>query len=133
MSKNPKLYSVAFKPDHFSVMVMKPTERRLLDTELLAAQIEHGGGATHTLMVDGRVLAVIGFVLKTIPGSVIVFVVPSVYVKDYPVQFFRHVKRMFRTVELIQPLHRMESMAEDTPEMDKWMLRLGFTLSLIHI
>lgn len=131
MSSKHKVYVLQFNPEHFNLIMLKPTERRLLDAELLTSRVKEAGVA-HTLMVDGRILAVLGFFLSRV-GVATVFVIPSVYVYDYPVQTVRHTLRMFREVEkLVKPLHRLESMGYDDPEIDNWMTLLGFTCEGVH-
>jgi len=122
---------IQFHPEHMRLLVMKPVEARLLDWEYLSAQIA-SAGAAHTLFIDGRVVAVYGFV-ERFPGVIVVFVVPSVYVSKYPVIVFRHTCRMLNNLEeTIRPLHRIETMAFASADIDKWMERLGFVCEGVH-
>ena len=113
-------------------MVLKPVERRLLNPANLDAQIKMCDGVAHTIMCDGRIIAIMGFIRK-MPGTIVVFVVPSVYVEQYKRQFYVHVKRSFHGLgAVVKPLHRMESMAYDSPDIDRWMTALGFTCEGTH-
>lgn len=125
-----RIYPIAFKPDHLDIIIMKEVEDRLIDRGRLAVIAECG--VTQTLMYDGRILAILGFI-ELFEGVLEVFVVPSIYVYQCPVQFVRFMKRTLKSLMADRkPLHRIETKALAAPDIDKWMLALGFAMEGTH-
>ena len=113
---------VQFEPAHLDVIEMRDIEREELDNPRIES-LATNSGVCHTHMIQGRILCIAGYV-EIWAGVREVYVIPSVYVKRYPVAFQRAVKETLFAWE--KDIHRMQTASLDNVETARWMQSLGF-------
>jgi hypothetical protein len=81
------------------------------------------GDEARTYIVDDRIIFSCG--IKVVREGVgHCWVVPSIYVDDYAISFYREVKELLETYSLTMRLHRIQTTIQDP--FVKWIEGLGF-------
>lgn len=79
-----------------------------------------------TILHDGRILAVMGY-YELWPGVCELFVLPSKYLPEYPIQFARCVRRTLNS-GIFKEYHRVQIHALDDDLHNRWLSFLKFSL-----
>lgn len=117
--------TVPFEPTHLEVMAMRAFELKHLNREQLFA-IQERGKMTTLIDDAGRIIMIVGYYF-IFTKVIEVFVIPSIYMPEYPITVIREVRRFIKVL-LAKPVHRVQTLAAADDQTDKWMERLGFTL-----
>lgn len=120
--------SVKFQADHIDLMSLRPEELAGHTPEVAKIRIsEWAAQSTQALtyMYDGRVIAIMGFILLW-DGVIQGWVVPSTYVYSVPVGFAKTVRRFIESIAETFKCHRFQSGSYDDEFHDRWMTWLGF-------
>jgi hypothetical protein len=114
---------IPFKKEHLEVMTLRPHEERLLrDSKTLGSLVN---SYAVTGILDGRVVCC-GGILPFGGGNAEIWLIPSVYLKDYTLSFCRELKDwLFQAREDVD-LKRLQSTCLDDELHSKWMTFLGF-------
>lgn len=131
MNKPNKIEPIPFQLAHLDFLLLREHERELIDNEKFVGMAEVGN--CWTVKLDGRMLAVIGF-LKIWDGVLEVFVVPGIYIKRYPKTFLKGISEWLESMwEVRTDVHRIETKSLADDRTDKWMRKLGFTCEGTHL
>lgn len=78
-----------------------------------------------TIVRGSTIIAIMGF-YELWPGTIEVWVLPSIHIPEYAKSYLRHVKRYINNIKKTFKPHRMQTMAINDELHDKWMGFLGF-------
>lgn len=118
-----------FHPDHLNFLKLRLGYENLLALEATQRALNNipdapQGGAL-SLAVDEKLIACFGFFL-VLPGIAQVWLLPSIYLDEYPVTFVRVVKRYIEQTADIFGWHRVQTITEVNDQHRRWMKVLGF-------
>jgi hypothetical protein len=114
-------FVIPFQPIHLKLLELRQTEHDDIGTELLEAIVSMS--SCWTFIVDDRIVLIYGFYIL-FDGVINVFIVPSVYLKNYPKTIVKRAREVLN--DFPECIHRIQSVSPATPEADRWMLALGF-------
>lgn len=84
-----------------------------------------GLGQCGSQCLDGRILYVSAH-FSVAPGVTEVFLLPSTYVPQHKLAFYRHVKWWLQFLLNEGDTRRLQTWGDDSWESDRWLLKLGF-------
>ncbi len=120
---------IEFHPKHLELMDIRADEMmgtfKLKDAYDRIEHVWKGSLAAGTFMLDGRVLFCAGF-HQLWPGSLEIWMIPSVHVKKAPVAFGRTVRRFFDNIVVDFKAHRIQTTSYDDAFHTRWMQWMGF-------
>ena len=121
--------TLQFHPKHFECMDIRKQEKDSLFTlpDIYERFEDHVKTSVQsaTFIIDGRVLFCAGFV-RVWDGVGDFWMVPSTYCKQYPLAFYRIVRRYLKVIPQTFKLHRIQTTSYDDQFHEKWMSKLGF-------
>lgn len=112
---------IPFKIEHLEVMDIRPREEELLKDESIKAKVLSSYAVTG--FEDGRVVACGGIVPQT--GNI--WLIPSIYVKDYTVEFCRELRNWLFQAREDLGLKTLHTICLNDELHNNWMKFLGFT------
>lgn len=120
---------VAFNTKHLDLLEAREIEGlgflKLPDAPARMERMAKDSEQSGTFIYDGRILFCAGYFFLW-PGVIEVWMIPSIYVKDYPVVFYRTVTRYLKRLETDLKCHRVQTTSYADEFHAKWMDRLGF-------
>lgn len=115
---------ITFKKEHIDCIVMREHEK-LLGITLEELRVLEETSVAITGMYDGRVIACGGVMVNRF-GSGDIWLIPSIYCKDYNLIFLKNVKKWLIQVQKDLNLSRLQTHTINDDLHDKWMIFLGF-------
>lgn len=115
---------IPFKKEHLECMEVREHERQILGNSEHLSLLEEASIAC-TGIIDGRVICC-GGVHPFLNGNAEIWLIPSVYVKDYIVKFARELRKWLFGVRENLALQRMQTACIDDELHNNWMAFLGF-------
>lgn len=119
---------IPFDVEHLACMDLRDVELRnffQLDDAIPRLDSMKEIGAAWTMIHDGRVLCC-GGVVPMMPGTATAWIVPSIWVNDYPRVFAKVVRERLDQLMEDMNLHRMETVCLQDELHTRWMGWLGF-------
>lgn len=120
---------IPFKLAHIECMDIREYETltvlNLANWELALRQFE-ASKTCGTILHDGRILGVMGY-YELWPGVCELFVIPSKYLPEYPIQFARCVKRVVNS-GIFESYNRVQIHALDDDLHNRWLAFLRFDM-----
>lgn len=113
---------VPFKMAHLDIIEIREHEQQILDLNKLNIIADMGN--CFTFICDGRIITVYGFYFD-MPGVLQVFLIPSIYVKQYAKTFLKYIKSTIQIPKVLEA-HRVQTISRANEETDRWMEYLGF-------
>src|ERR1043166_4291734 len=98
--------AMPFRIAHLDIIDLREHERKLLNMDMLQAL--SAIGQCLTLIYDGRILGVVGYVEKW-AGVFDVFVIPGKYIERYALVYARKVKQYVERLKETFDIHRMQT------------------------
>lgn len=122
---------IPFKADHLDLIEIREYEKEHLNTERL--KVVDSIGICNTIFYRGRILTIVG-AYPVIEGVMSVFVIPSIYVPKYKVEFIKAVRWGIQIVIDNFDVHRIQTESKKDPAIQRWMEFLGFQRegTLVH-
>lgn len=120
---------IPFKLAHIECMDVRDYEvanTLSLKNSQIAFKIFEDNKNCGTILHDGRILGVMGF-YELWPGVCELFILPSKYLHEYPIQFARCVKRVVNS-GVFDSYHRVQIQALDDDLHNRWLSFLQFSL-----
>ncbi len=117
---------VPFRVQHMDLLDLRPHEQELFDLgagKNIALLAEYGTGGT--IMYEGRVLGVIGFI-EIHTGVYEIWLLPSIWLPQYATIVSKLVRKTLQSMEKSHPWHRLQTSAPMDDLHDRWMTFLGF-------
>jgi hypothetical protein len=99
----------------------KERMQAMIDTDL----------ADGTFILDGRIIFAAG-VFQLWPGVLNGWIIPTIYVPDYPIWFVKKVKCYFESLAKAFECHRFQTVSPEDEMHQKWMEMLGFQKEGVH-
>lgn len=122
-----KAVIIPFKVEHIEVMNIREYELNttfVLKNVQTALKVFEQSRTAGTIICDGRVIAIMG--LQELWGGVCeLWVLPSIYLHDYPFQFARAVKKAMDS-GILNNYHRVQIQAKDDDLHNRWLKFLRF-------
>lgn len=115
---------ITFKKEHIDCMVMREHEK-LLNITLEELKVLEETSIAVTGIDDGRIIACGGVIVNRF-GSGDIWLIPSIYCKDYSMMFLRNVKKWLIQVQKDLGLSRLQTHTIDDELHAKWMMFLEF-------
>lgn len=120
---------IEFKPEHIELMEIRDIEIAssfvLPDAKDRMQMMAEASLAAGTFMLDGRIIFAAG-VHQPWPGVLEGWIIPTVYVPDYPVWFVKKIKGYFEAIAETFKCHRFQTTTFQDEQHEKWMELLGF-------
>ena len=110
-----------FDPAHLDCMDMRGHEQDLCDRQSMKEIASHS--VCKTAMYEGRVICCWGH-RDTGHGTAEVWLIPSVYLSEMPLSFFKGVKKHLD--EIMAGFNRMQTHCLDDELHNRWMSFIGF-------
>ena len=125
--KPDRIETKLFRQAHLDWFKTTPEKRK--DCYEMAKWMEVLGfeGQCGTHSIDGRLLYISSW-FTVAPGVVEVFILPSIYVKQYARDFYVHVKWWLGYLWTLTGARRIQTWGEDTELSKRWLAKLGFSL-----
>jgi len=119
---------VTFHPKHLEVMDVREVEKfgsfKLEDLYERVDKINKESVQSATFIYEGRILFCAGFSMMW-PGVAEGWMIPSVYVKEYPVLCCKILKMYVDRIMVDFKCHRFQTTSPDDPFHERWMGFLG--------
>lgn len=118
---------IPFKTAHIECMDVRDYESittLTLKNSAIAFKVFEDCKTCGTILHDGRILGVMGF-YELWPGVCELFVLPSIYLPKYPMQFARCIKKMLDS-GIFNAYHRVQIRALDDDLHNRWLAFLKF-------
>lgn len=120
---------IPFKVEHIECMEVRDYESvttLTLQNSKIAFKVFEDRKTCGTILHDGRILGIMGY-FELWPGVCELFVLPSKYLSEYPIQFARCIKRMLNS-GIFDSYHRIQIQALDDDLHNRWLAFLRFNL-----
>lgn len=119
--------AIPSRADHFDLLEMRHIEDRLIDSVfgVEKAKALLGMSIANTLMLDGRIIAIVGF-YELWPGVYELWALPSKYIYECSTSYVRHMRGYVKCIFDNFGAHRLQTSSLSDPIHDRWMGCLGF-------
>lgn len=121
---------VPFVPCHIELMDIRDIEIAssftLPDVKERITMMNNAAIEAGTFSLDGRIIFAAG-VMQLWPGVLEGWIIPTIYVPDYPVWFVKKIKGYFEAFAETFKCHRFQTYTFSDEQHEKWMELLGFT------
>ena|ERR1700678_4813659 len=121
-----KLQEIPFAKWHLLHVELQPHEKANLPLEAFGNLATSPSAAVWSYLYKGHVYGFYGYQWMR-PGVLEIFIVPSIYVLEYPRQLYEIAKHHFEVAKRLPNLHRMQTFSWDHPVRNRFMERFGFT------
>jgi len=118
---------IPFEPWHLQQLKLQPHEKEMLDNARFLSVVRAPGNDCRACFYDGKLLGIGGY-LTLWAGVVEIFVVPSIYIFEYPVVAFKVIKQGCSILKSMPNIHRLQSGVWDNPRRVKFLEKLGFVV-----
>lgn len=119
---------VPFSIEHLAVMDVVPIyTETILGLENVRFVLKHmpGSGESVSVICDGKIIACMGYTVL-LPGVAEVWMIPSIYVKEYSMYIVRMIKRYLLVQADTFKWHRIQTVTPCDHFSRRWMEALGF-------
>jgi hypothetical protein len=118
---------VPFEAWHLEQLQLQPHELEMLDDKKFLANALAPGNDCRSTFHEGKLLGVGGY-LKLWEGCFEVYMIPSVYIFEYPYVAFKVVRKCVVLLKSMLGAHRLQTGVWDNPRRIKFMEKLGFVV-----
>lgn len=116
---------IPFEKWHLQQLKLQPHEQEMLDNGRFLSTVTASGNDCRACFYDGKLLGIGGY-LTLWPGVLEIFVVPSVYVFEYPIVVYKTIFKSCLLLKSMPNIHRLQTGVLDDPRRVKFMKQLGF-------
>ena len=121
---------VPFEPSHIGLMDVRENEvfslLSLPDIQTRLMAVARATLASETFLLDGRIIFAAGLI-QICPGVLESWIVPSIYVPEYPCWFVKKVKTQLEVCAETFQCHRIQTASLEDDFHTRWMQAIGFT------
>lgn len=116
---------VPFEPSHIDLMDLRQFEKESIGTSAKDYANLSRNAECGTLLVDGRIIAVIGF-MEILPGNWEVFALPTIWLSHHKLAFIRTVRNYMKVLQKSHNIKRFQTASRDDAFHTRWMEFMGF-------